>query len=86
MMDDEWLHYLRRLRTEGYLDASAGRPMCHGALPGREERFEYCKGYEDWQERNLPGYQRWTPSTDAANPLGRAHVRIQATKITPWRG
>lgn len=55
-----WFNHLRGLRQEGYADALAGRPMRHGCLASREERLEYCKGYEDWQEENVPRYVRWT--------------------------
>lgn len=34
--------------------------MRHGCLASREERLEYCKGYEDWQEEHVPRYIRWT--------------------------
>lgn len=56
----DWLNHLRSLRQEGYADAQAGRPMRHGCLASREERLEYCKGFEDWQEEACPSYTRWT--------------------------
>lgn len=71
MKIDNWLMTLRRLRAQGYDDARAGLPNGSGALPGRAERLEYCKGYEDWLEFMNGDYRRWTPAEDVDSLLGR---------------
>lgn len=67
----DYLHYLRRLREQGYNDAREGRPDRSGSLRGPAERLEYYKGWEDWHVRNVHGYKRWTPAEDVSSPLGR---------------
>ena len=72
-MSTDYLQHLRELRGEGYSDAQNGRPDRSGSLPGRAERLEYHKGWEDWHAENTPGYKRWTHIEDAETTLGRKH-------------